>query len=94
MSKKPEFEFVEPDPFTAKRTKDLIREKHFENAAIYKDLAEEFGRRVGYAVREGLPPEMAFEACREHFKVMGQAMIDLANEIQLERLKGGGNEAD
>jgi hypothetical protein len=69
------------DEFTKKRVIEVTRKSHFNNEAVYIKMAEEFGRRVGLAEKDGIPVEIAFESCKEHFKIVGQAMIDIANGI-------------
>lgn len=77
-------ELIETDPFTRKRIQEMTRDNHFGNNLVWKDIAEEFGKRVGFAVREGLPFEVAFEAAKEHYRVVGKCMIDIANSVQAE----------
>lgn len=76
------------DPFTKKRTHERVRENHFGSANVYAEMASEFGRRVAWAEKEGLPRDMAIEACREHFKIVGKAMQDLADFCADEMKKG------
>lgn len=66
----------------AKKILDLSGEK------LMLELATEFGERLGYAHVSGIPKEVAFDLCKKHFLVTGQAMIDLANIITIDVLNG------
>lgn len=72
------------DPFSQKRVLEETRKSHFRNDNVHIEMAQEFGRRVSWAEKEGIPIAIAFESCREHFKIVGQAMIDIGESITLE----------
>ncbi len=67
------------DPFTLKKVKDLAKKTHFDNHIGHKEMAFEFGQRVALAVKDGIPRDIAIEYCREHFKHIGQIMLDIAD---------------
>lgn len=77
---------IELDPFTKKRIIDQTKKNHFNDSKVFIEMAEEFGRRVAYAQKKGIPLPIAFESCKEHFKIVGQAMIDIANMVTIEVL--------
>lgn len=68
----------------AKREATKIHSSPEAKSILAIELGQEFGRRVGMAEREGIPLPIAFEACRENFRVAGEMMIAIANEITLE----------
>jgi len=76
--------------------------KHCKKQYSEKDLmiecAQDFGRLIGHAERDGLSVPVAFEMAKNHFKVYGKAMQDFAELVSLEsgkemilgQLKGNG----
>lgn len=76
----------EMDIFTKKRTLEITRDTHFNNNALAIEMGKEFGKRVGHAVADGLPLEMAFESCKEHFAIVGQTMIEISKSVTIDML--------
>lgn len=75
---------IELDPFTKKRVLETMRDP--DPKQLFLELAKEFGQRWGHAVAQGLSHAVAFEACKENFKTVGQAMIDVSQVVSLEML--------
>lgn len=76
------------DVFTKRRIQKDIIDKVFstDKKEIYLEMAKEFGRRWKMGVNDGLPPEIAFEACKRHYAEVGQAMMDIAEVVKFEEV--------
>ena len=62
--------------------------KHLKKSYSEKDLtiecAQDFGKLIAYAEKDGLSVPVAFEMAKNHFKIYGKAMQDFADLVSLE----------
>lgn len=65
------------------RIKRIVRPV-YEKRDLMMDCAEDFGRLIAYAEKEGLTVPQAFEAAREHFRLFGAAMIEFSKLVTIE----------
>lgn len=75
--------------FIRARAKKIVQEETSDSAELMTTVAKDFGRYMGAAVQNGIPPELAFEAAREFFRIYGKAMIDFANLVTVEMTPAG-----
>lgn len=61
--------------------------KNYSEQDLMRECAQDFGRLIAYAEKDGLSVPVAFEMAKNHFKTYGKAMQDFAELVSLEYAK-------
>lgn len=60
--------------------------KSYKEKDLMIECAQDFGRLIGEAERDGLSVPVAFEMARNHFRIYGQAMVEFSKVVTIEMM--------
>ena len=58
--------------------------KSYSERDLMVECAQDFGRLMGEAERDGLSTAVAFEMAKNHFLTYGKAMVEFGNLVTIE----------
>lgn len=63
-----------------------FQQKKYSERDLMVECAEDFGRLIAHAEKDGLSIPVAYELARNHFRIYGKAMMEFADLVTIEMM--------